>query len=82
MIFREHRGGLDESMATCVELKDRAALLFYISKLLSPWAKVTDESLHVSKYNTNGDSRIDWKELYIVSVDGYGVIGWTNEQVT
>jgi hypothetical protein len=36
MRFREHRGGLAESMATVVELKDGAALYEYLRKILDP----------------------------------------------
>ena len=80
MIFREHRGGLEESMATCITLPSRHALLLHLRKLLLPFfVYVTDEKLHIREYNKGrGDARIGWSELYIVTIDGFGVIGWTN----
>ena len=80
MIFREHRGGLEESMATQVVLPSRHALLLHLRKLFLPYnIYVKDEKLHIREYNHGrGDSRIGWQELYIVTLDGYGVLGWTN----
>lgn len=80
MIFREHRGGLEESMATSVVLPSRHALLLHIRNLLWKYNfYLTDEALHIKKYTKDGDARIGWKELYIVTVSHFGVIGWTNQ---
>ena len=80
MIFREHRGGLEESMATCIILPSRHALLLHIRKLLLPFGVyVKDEKLHIREYNGGrGDNRIGWRALYVVTLDDYGVVGWTN----
>lgn len=76
MKFRQHRGGLSDSMKTQVELLDRAALLLYIQSILKPWGRVVlDSTLHVQHYGY--DDRIDW-DNYIVTVDDWGVIGYTD----
>ena len=78
MKFREHRGGLDESMATLVEVPDRAALLEYLRKLAEPWPTfppISSETVHIEPYIW--DSRIGWN-THIVTLDGYGVVGFTD----
>lgn len=77
MKFREHRGGLDESMKTVVELGGRADMVKHIHDLLWPWGlDVQDGDVVASSYG--GDARIGWKEVYIVVVTGYGVVGFTD----
>lgn len=79
MLFREHRGGLQESMKTVVDLQDRAGLIEYIRKLLDGWGvTVTDDTVDLVKYNDHGDARIGWDELYVVTIKWFGVIGWAN----
>lgn len=79
MKFREHRGGLKESMETMVELKDRAALLEYCIKALGDFRfSFPPEALHIKPYSY--DDRIDW-DTHIVSIDGYGVVGFTDGPV-
>jgi len=81
MKFREHRGGYAESMATVIELPDRAALVAHVQKLLAlyPGALlVTNERLRVEKYIF--DARNGW-HTHIVTLDGYGVLGFTNGPV-
>lgn len=74
MLFREHKGSLDKSMKTVVELKDIDELVKYISDMLQPFGmSVTPDSLHTQPYGY--DNRIDW-ETYIVTLDGYGVVGF------
>lgn len=76
--FREHRGSLDESMKTVVELPDRAALLAHINTFLEPWGeKVEDSQLQVTKHCY--DSRIEW-DTHIVTGPN-GVLGFTNGPV-
>jgi hypothetical protein len=83
MKFREHRGGLAESMETLVELPDRAALVAYCKKLLTDWQfDVKDNDVVVEQYTPNGDKRIGWDQLYIVSITGYGVMGFTDGPAT
>ena len=75
--FREHRGGLAESMATTVDISTYIALLEYAHKLLDPW-DVKFDRLEITHYGY--DERIEW-DCYLVSVPGYGVLGYTNGPV-
>ena len=81
MKFREHRGGLAESMQTQVELADRAALLEHIRKLAEPWPTfppVTEETVRVEPYYLERDDRTGWEQTGIVMLEGYGVLGFTD----
>jgi hypothetical protein len=79
MLFREHRGGLAESMKTVVTLDDRARLVAYVQdKLRCYCMDVKPEQVHVIPYCY--DDRIGW-DTYIVTVDGYGVFGMTDSPV-
>lgn len=70
MQFREHRGGSTESMKTAEELPDRAALVAHCQKLLAPYSFTFEPSaLKVQSYG---------KGVYIVTIDGYGVVGFTD----
>jgi hypothetical protein len=81
MKFREHRGGIVDSMMTEVEIEPtRDALLAVLSD--KRWLGIREvlkrESLRVEPYIY--DERIDW-DTHIVSVDGYGVVGFTDGPV-
>ncbi len=78
MKYREHRGGLSESMETVVEVSDREALLEHIRKVAQAWPTfppVTTETVHIRPYGW--DERIGW-DTHIVTLDGYGVLGFTD----
>jgi hypothetical protein len=70
MKFREHRGGLAESMATVVELNSKQEFVDHVSKLVR--GIVPEGTVSFSQYSF--DSRIGW-DTYLVSLDKYGVIG-------
>jgi hypothetical protein len=76
--FREHRGGLSESMATVIDVADRRALVAYVARQLEPFyftpAEV-DAGLAVEPYMY--DSRIGW-DTHIVTLKRYGVLGFTD----
>jgi hypothetical protein len=84
--FREHRGGLSESMETTVEVENRAGLIAHVFKLLEPFyferARI-DAGLTIEPYSWGSetepffDERIGW-HLHIVTLKGYGVLGFTN----
>ena len=79
MKFREHRGALEDSMATLVELPDRKALLAHCRKLLAPYQfHFSDPALKVYRYRF--DARINW-DTHIVIIKGYGVMGFTDAPV-
>ncbi len=81
MKFRFHRGALDDSMETMIEVAPidgsvRAGLLAAIRKeyaALGP--DFADGQLRVAPY-FGDDDRIGWKDVHIVSIDGYGVVGF------
>jgi hypothetical protein len=84
--FRQHRGGLAESMQTVVEIKDRAALVAYAFKLLAPFYFREEDvaaGLNVEPYGCQAggppmyDKRTGW-HTYIVTLKGYGVLGFTD----
>jgi len=78
MKFREQRGGLAESMETLIELPDRASLVSHCQKLLASSQFVFDPTkLKVEPYGGE-DSRIGWKSTHIVTIEKYGVIGFTD----
>lgn len=71
---REHRGHLDDSMATVREVQDRGELLAIIQGQLQAFhVDVKDEQLHVEPYG-GIDERIGW-DTYLITIDGYGVWG-------
>jgi hypothetical protein len=81
MIFREHRGSLNDSMKTRVVLPDRATLIEHCRQVLSCWPtapKVDDSTLWVHIYTDLPDDRTGWIKTYMVGVYGYGVVGFTD----
>mgnify|MGYP001609771850 CR=1 FL=1 len=77
MRLRKHRETLDESMETVVEIPaNMQALLAVVQANLGP---VPKESIHVTPYCF--DARINW-DTHIVTVDGYGVYGFTDSPLT
>ena len=78
MRFREHRGGLGESLETCVEVETLADLEKHIVKVFYPFGDIDPSLIQFTKYCKDGDFRIGWKELYIVTCPSWGVLGWTD----
>jgi hypothetical protein len=81
MKFREHRGtlALDDSMQTCVELDDRAALVEHVTRLHDCFIHDYDFSnLVVKPYFMERDTRCGWEQTYIVVLPGFGPIGFTD----
>lgn len=76
MKFREHRGALADSMATCVEIADRTALIEHLYRNFS--APLPFYAITISPYDEEPDRRIDWPCTYIVMLKGFGVIGFTD----
>lgn len=77
--FRQHRRSLDESMATVIEIADRATLEMYLVELFRPWIDARDtidwSTLKIAPYDT--DIRTGWN-THIVTVMGQGVLGMTD----
>jgi hypothetical protein len=78
--IRQHRGAYDESMATVREVKDREEMIAVIRESLRPYGfEVAPEQVHVRAYTH--DVRNGW-DTRIITVDGYGVWGYANEEAT
>lgn len=79
--YRDHRGMLDESMKTVREFNSKQELYDYFQSILDRY--------HMNNLDVNNtqikhyafDSRIGW-DNYIVSLDGWGVFGFTDGEVT
>lgn len=73
---REHRGSLADAMETVFEVQDFAGLVDHMKQTLEPYGQmVKAEDVKVEHYTF--DDRIGW-DTYIVSIDGYGVWGFTD----
>lgn len=76
MRFRMHRGSLDESMKTTVNVDGRAGLAAHIrEKFIDLGPIFEDHQLTVDPYNGD-DDRIGWNDVHIVTIIGYGVVGF------
>jgi hypothetical protein len=84
MLYRDHRNGLAESMETVVELKGRAALVAHLAGTwpfnqgLSGLDAERLDSVKVERIHEDGDARIGWKEVWIVVLPDFGVLGFTD----
>lgn len=78
--YRDHRGSLIASMATVQEFDCKDALVEYLQEDLDRFhcGKYDCSAIKVENYGF--DERIDW-DTWIVSLDGYGVLGFTNGPV-
>jgi hypothetical protein len=76
MKYREHRGGLTESMETVVEIEGADDLMRIINAGRAQWYQpaITIDQLAVEPYGYDG--RIDW-DTHIVTVDG-AAVGFTD----
>lgn len=76
MKFRFHRGALADSMATMIEVDGRDGLLGAIRRAFEDYGpEFADDQLHVMPY-CGDDQRIGWKNVHIVTIDDYGVVGF------
>ena len=85
-IFRFHRGGLKESLETCVLCKNKNELLIFIKDSFGPFnSKVIDESLEIFAYPNEKDcfdSRIGWfTHMVCIELEDIGrhVVGFLSE---
>ena len=72
MLFRKHRGSLDDAMITCIPVKTKKDIADYCSDKLITF----DPELIKVKYYCY-DDRIQW-DTYIVIYPDYGPLGFTN----
>ena len=74
--FREHRGGLSDSLDTTINVANRGELVDYIQRTLGCWGlDINPEDVEIAPYGY--DSRINW-DAHIVTVKDYGVFGFTD----
>lgn len=79
MKFREHRGGLADSLATVIELETRTQLIEHIENLYAGYVHGYDfTNIEVKPYYMKRDKRCGWKRTYIVSLPSFGPIGFTD----
>lgn len=75
-LYRDHRGGLADSMDTVRKVSSRQELIDYLRRDLSAWKfEFPDEAVKIEPYGY--DARINW-DTYIVTVEGFGPVGFTN----
>lgn len=82
MKFREHRGTLDESMQTVVEIPaTREALEAQIRDIYKEWPRdQLPKELDIKVVKSVFDGRIGW-DTYMVVVVGVGTVGFTDSAV-
>jgi hypothetical protein len=85
MKYRDHRSGLAQSLATMVDLPaTRAALIAHLAQTWPFDCGLADlgverlKGVTVERYHESGDHRIGWKEVWIVVLPGFGVLGFTD----
>jgi hypothetical protein len=71
MRFRFHRGSLESSLETTIELEGRTALIEYLRQYID----FNEANLMITPYGGD-DYRIGWTDVHMVSIPGYGVIGF------
>ena len=77
MKYCDHHGGNSEDDVR--EFSSPFGVGEYLrSKLWPYYVDVNFGNLSASKYTKDGDSRRGWDELWIVSIEGYGVAGWAD----
>lgn len=76
LLFRKHRGGFSESMATVVEVKTLNDLTNEVEKIVG--GLVSDGMIRSERYAY--DERNGW-DTFVVTVTGVGVVGFTNGPV-
>lgn len=75
MRFREHRGGLSESLATTIELATKEQFISHIEKLAR--RIVPTDRITITFSQSSYDKRIGW-DTYNVCMEGQGVLGMTD----
>lgn len=79
MLYRPHRGSLSASMAAVADVDGFEGLVQHLRKELWDWptmADFKDTDVHVRRY-IGFDDRTGWRDVHIVTIDGYGVMGFT-----
>lgn len=76
MRYRPHKGNLDTSLALTRTFDGRAELIAILREEMSGWqVDISDDKITVQPYATH-DFVSGWKDVHIVVLDGYGVMGF------
>lgn len=86
MRYRPHKGLLADSVALTIEVDGLAGLIRHLRKELAPyegWSGLPfmNDAVHVEPYHGD-DDRIGWIDVHIITIDGYGVVGFCEGPVT
>lgn len=77
-LYRPQRGNLDDAMQEMKDFQSLDELILYLQEDLFMWfgkQEINKDTLHIKPYCF--DERINW-DTYIVTLDGWGVVGFTN----
>ena len=78
--YRDHRGGLAESMETMQEFDSLGSLNVYLKSILHKYC-IDDLDVKNTTIKPYGfDKRIAW-DSHIVQLEGWGVLGFTDRPV-
>lgn len=78
MKFRPHRGGLAEAMAEMVEVDGMCGLIEHLRATHPSFGPpFNPASIHVKPYGCDDDC-VGWKNVHVVTQDGWGVVGFTD----
>lgn len=77
MKYRPHKRDLADSMAEACDVDGQAGLIAQLRKELRSYPSFVfaDVEVRVTPYYGN-DDRIGWNDVHIVTIDGYGVMGF------
>ncbi len=84
MRYRPHRRYVDEAVAEMVQVDGRDGLIEHLREELRNWPIAryfTADQVRVQPYGGD-DDRIGWKDVHIVTIDGYGVMGFCEGPAT
>lgn len=73
--YRDHRGSLDDSLATLRELHTFDDLVHHLNATCLGF-EVRPSAIDIKPYLADG--RIGWLDQHIVTVAGFGVVGFTD----
>lgn len=77
--YRQHSGGLKESMQEIVEIKTKGDLVRILLENYAPYiTNITLDNVHIKPYGY--DERIDW-DTHVVTIDGVGAVGFTSAMI-
>lgn len=75
--YRDNRRTLADSLDTTIDMLGRAQLLAHLRRDLSVvGVEFRDDDVRVRPYGGD-DDRCGWKDVHIVTIDGFGVVGFT-----